>query len=78
MAEGAGVSQEQGGTVMVWKGRGLSAAPKRAEGNWQFEGRAMIESQQLVKGMFGVTVEDVGEFVCNGMDYVSHDFLSCK
>lgn len=63
---------------MVWRGRALSAPHKRAEGGWWFQGRAMIQSKLLVKGMFRETAEDVGEFIYNGMDYVSYNSFSCK
>lgn len=56
----------------------MSAPPKRAEGDWWFEERAMIQSKQLVKGMFGLTGEDVGEFIYNGMVYINYNSFSCK
>lgn len=63
---------------MVWRERALSVPRKRAEGDWWFQGGAMIQSKLLVKGMFGVTAEDVGEFIYNGMDYISYNSFSCK
>ena len=38
----------------------------------------MIEPKQVVKRMFGGTVEDVGDFIYNGMDCISHNSSSCK
>lgn len=47
---------------MALEGFGQAETVSPTQGAWWFEGRARIEFKQLVKGMLGAGLEDVGGF----------------